>query len=114
MNTQMTRLNSNYEQLGHVMGVNQFRTFYRVILPLCLPTVVDIFFYLFVNTLTTISAVIFLYSSDTTLASITIMNMDDAGDIASASAMGTIIFIIAISAKLIQNCILTYITNRNC
>jgi iron(III) transport system permease protein len=35
----------------------------------------------------TVSAVIFLYTADTKLASVAVVNMDDAGDTASAAAM---------------------------
>ena len=43
--------------------------------------------YLFVNAMTTVSAVVFLYSPETTLAAIAVLNMDDAGDVAPAAAM---------------------------
>ena len=42
--------------------------------------------------MTTVSAVVFLYSPDTSLASVAVLNMDDAGDIAPAAAMGMMIF----------------------
>ena len=45
--------------------------------------ILDISIYLFVNAMTTISAVIFLYSTDTMLAAISIINMDEAGFIAA-------------------------------
>jgi iron(III) transport system permease protein len=36
--------------------------------------------------------VVFIQSADTALASIAVLNMDDAGDIAPAAAMGMMIF----------------------
>ena len=48
--------------------------------------------------MTTVSAVVFLYSADTTLASISVLNMDDAGNTANAAAMG--MTIVATSAVL--------------
>ena len=42
--------------------------------------------------MTTVSAVVFLYSSKTTLVSVAVLNMDDAGDIAPAAAMVMMIF----------------------
>jgi len=41
--------------------------------------------------MTTVSAVVFLYSADTKLASIAVLNMDDAGKTANAYAMGMLI-----------------------
>ena len=52
--------------------------------------------------MTTVSAVIFLYSPDTTLASVAVLNMDDAGDVAPAAAMGMMIFYTNVSARLIH------------
>ena len=41
--------------------------------------------------MTTISAVVFLYSPDTVLAAIAILNLDEAGEIGPAAAMATLI-----------------------
>ncbi len=54
-------------------------TFARVTVPICLPAILDIAVYLFVNAMTTVSAVIFLYGPDTKLASIAVVHMDEAG-----------------------------------
>src|SRR3546814_4282743 len=69
-----------------------FHRLFRVVtVPVCLPTILDISIYLFVNAMTTVSAVVFLYAPTTTLASVAVLNMDDAGDIAPAAAMGMMI-----------------------
>jgi iron(III) transport system permease protein len=57
---------------------------------------------MFVNALTTVSAVIFLYGADSKLASIAIVHMDEAGAIASAAAMATVIMVTAIGVKLLH------------
>ena len=49
--------------------------------------------------MTTVSAVVFLYSPDTTLAAIAVLNMDDAGDIAPAAAMATLILVTSIVVR---------------
>jgi len=64
-----------------------------VTVAVCLPTVLDIARYYFVNAMTTISAVVFLYSPKTTLASISILQLDEAGAIGSAAAMATLIVV---------------------
>jgi iron(III) transport system permease protein len=50
--------------------------------------------------MTTVSAVVFLYSANTNLASVAILNMDDAGDIAPAAAMGMMIFYTNASVRI--------------
>ena len=57
--------------------------------------------YLFVSAMTTVSAVIFLYSPDTVLASVAVLNMDDAGDIGPAAAMSTLILVTSIVVSLL-------------
>ena len=68
-------------------------------LPVCLPAVLDIAMYLFVNAMTTVSAVVFLYSPTTTLAAIAVLNMDDAGDVAPAAAMAMMIFVTSAAVR---------------
>ena len=75
-----------------LLRVPVWRTFGRVTLPVCLPAVLEIAIYLFVNAMTTVSAVVFLYAPDTTLAALAVLNMDDAGDVAPAAAMAMLIF----------------------
>ena len=55
--------------------------------PVCVPAILDISMYLFLNAMTTVSAVVFLYSTDTTLASVAVLNMDDQGELPFAAAM---------------------------
>ena len=74
----------------------------RVTVPVCLPAILDISIYLFVNAMTTVSAVVFLYSTNTALASVAVLNMDDAGDIAPAAAMGMMIFYTNAAARIIH------------
>ena len=52
--------------------------------------------------MTTVSAVVFIYGPDTNLASVAVLNMDDAGDIAPAAAMGMMIFYTAASVRLVH------------
>ena len=49
------------------------KTFWRVTLPICMPALIDMARYFFINAMTTISAVVFLYSPETKLASIAIL-----------------------------------------
>lgn len=99
--TTLLQINPHYEAAGTVSGVNRSITFYKVIVPLSQSTLVDTFFYLFTNALTTVSAVIFLYGPNTMLASIAVLNMDDAGDLAAASAMGSVLLLTALSARAV-------------
>jgi iron(III) transport system permease protein len=79
--------------------------FWRVTLPVCLPPIFDISIYLFVNAMTTVSGVIFLYSYDTTLASVSAIHLDEQGDVAGAAAMAMLIVYVSIAVRLLHTII---------
>ena len=94
--TALKQLDHEFEAVSASLKVSLLRTMGRVTVPICLPAVLDISIYLFVNAMTTVSAVIFLYSTDTKLAAVTIINMDESGFTAAAAAMA--VTIVATSA----------------
>lgn len=89
--TALKQLDTEFENVSASMGVSPWRTFMAVTVPLCLPAILDIAIYLFVNAMTTVSAVVFLYAPATKTASVAVLNMDDAGETAAAAAMAMMI-----------------------
>ncbi|MGR4991692.1 putative 2-aminoethylphosphonate ABC transporter permease subunit [Vibrio rotiferianus] len=100
--TALKQLPSEIEATAASVKLPQYKLFFKVTLPVCLPAILDIATYLFVNALTTTSAVVFLYSTDTIPASVSILNMDDAGQTGAAAAMAVMIMIAAAIAKIVQ------------
>lgn len=100
--TSLKQIDREFEAVSASLKVPFWRTFARVTVPICMPSILDIAVYMFVNALTTVSAVIFLYGADSKLASIAVVHMDEAGAIASAAAMGTIVMLTAIGVKLLH------------
>ncbi len=66
--TALKALDGEFESVSASLKVPFYKTFYRVTVPVCLPAILDIGRYMFVNAMVTISAVVFLYSADTQLA----------------------------------------------
>jgi len=95
------QLDPVFESVSASLKVSALRTYCRVTLPMCLPAVLSCARFLFVSAMTTVSAVIFLYSPDTVLASVAVLNMDDAGDIGPAAAMSTLILVTSIVVSLL-------------
>ncbi len=89
--TALKALDGEFEAVSASLKVPFFKTFWRVTLPICTPALVDIARYFFINAMTTISAVVFLYAPETRLASIAILNMDEAGELSPAAAMAVLI-----------------------
>ena len=98
--TALKQLDGEFEAVSSSLKVSLLRTMVRVTVPVCLPAVLDISIYLFVNAMTTVSAVIFLYSTDTKLAAVTIINMDESGFTAAAAAMAMTIVATSAAVKI--------------
>jgi iron(III) transport system permease protein len=90
--TALKQMDGEFEAVSMSLKQPFWRTLGRISVPVCFPAMAEVWIYLFVNAMTTVSAVVFLYSSTTTLSSIAVLNMDDAGDVAPAAAMGMMIF----------------------
>jgi len=100
--TALQQMDREFESVSASLKQPTLKLFSRVTVPVCMPAVLDISIYLFVNAMTTVSAVVFLYSPKTSLASIAVLNMDDAGDIAPAAAMGMMIFYTNAAARILH------------
>ena len=89
-----------FESVSLSLKIPIYKMFWRVTLPVCLPPIFDISIYLFVNAMTTVSGVIFIYSYDTTLASVSSIHLDEQGDVAAAAAMAMLIVYVSIGVRL--------------
>ncbi|ATF15031.1 putative 2-aminoethylphosphonate ABC transporter permease subunit [Brevibacillus sp. HB1.4B] len=95
----LKKLDPEFEQAAESMGISQTKLMWRVTIPVCMPAIVEMAVYFFINSMVTISAVVFLYAADFKLASVSIVNMDDAGDVAPAAAMSVLIVFLNIIAR---------------
>lgn len=103
--TALKQMDAEFEAVAMSLKQPFWRMLRRVSTPICMPAISEIWLYYFVNAMTTVSAVVFLYSPQTQLASIAVLNMDDAGDIAPAAAMGMMIFYTNIAAQVLYRLI---------
>lgn len=110
--TALKALDSEFEAVSASLKVPFFKTFWRVTLPICTPALIDIARYFFINAMTTISAVVFLYSPDTKVASIAILNLDEAGEIGAAAAMAVLIAAASALATLLFMALAWWVNRR--
>ena len=89
--TALKQMDQEFESVSASLKTPFFRSFQKITVPICMPAILDISVYLFLNAMTTVSAVIFLYSANTRLASVAVLNMDDQGELAMAAAMAMMI-----------------------
>jgi iron(III) transport system permease protein len=102
MLTALKQVDPDFESVSDSLKASRFRTLWRVTVPLCMPAILDVSIYFFLSAMTTVSAVVFLYSSHTSLASIAVLNMDDAGEFAHAIAMAVVISATCVGARVVH------------
>lgn len=97
----LKKLDREYENVAESMSVPFWTVFFKVSMPMSINAILEVFNYFFVNSMVTVSAVVFLYTAASKPASIAILNMDDNGDYAAAAAMSILIFLINICVRTI-------------
>ena len=100
--TALKQIDPEFESVSASLKVPIWRTFGRVTAPICLPAILDIAIYLFVNAMTTVSSVIFLYAPDTKLASVAAVNIEETGATAAAAALCIVIVITSAAVKALH------------
>ncbi|HEY9101905.1 putative 2-aminoethylphosphonate ABC transporter permease subunit [Chitinimonas sp.] len=103
LTTSLRQIDPEIEAVARSLRRPWWRSCLQVTLPISLPALLDVARYLFVSSMTTVSCVIFLYTPDTVLASVAVLNMDDAGDTAAAAAMASLIVASSLCATLLIN-----------
>lgn len=101
MTNEMKKIDKEYENASEMMGVPWHGVIRRVIIPLSLPAILEGFSYYFVNSMMTVSAVVFLYFPTTRLATISMINKADIGEMAAASAVAVMIIITNIVFRVV-------------
>ncbi|PEK43904.1 putative 2-aminoethylphosphonate ABC transporter permease subunit [Bacillus toyonensis] len=99
--TALKKLDREFELVSQSMGIPFYKTFFRVTVPMCLPAILEMVMYYFVNSMVTVSAVVFLYAADFKLAAVSIVNMDDAGNVAPAAAMSVLVVVTNIVVRVV-------------
>lgn len=88
-----------FEPIGESLDAPFYRTFWRVIVPLGLPTMISIATYFFLNSLVTLSALVFLFVPGKEVGALMVMFLDDAGETAQAMAMALLILAIGLISR---------------
>ena len=101
MVTALKSIDPEFESVAASLKVPFHVTFWRVTLPICLPTLLDVSRYFFINAMTTISAVVFLYGPHTKVAAVAILNLDEAGETGPAAAMAVLIAAVSATVTLL-------------
>ncbi|MCE5330144.1 putative 2-aminoethylphosphonate ABC transporter permease subunit [bacterium] len=111
-NTALKKIEREFENVSYSMSIPVYKTFLKVTVPLSITAIMENLMYIFVNSMTTVSAVIFLYTSQLKLASIAVIHMEEGGSIASAAAMANLIVLTNVAVRIIYEIILKKIRRK--
>lgn len=96
----LSKMNPAWETTGELMGDSWIKTIKRVVLPNSASTVVEMFSYFFINSMVTISAVIFLVSTQTMVVTSKMKELQHYAKFVDIFVLSLLIFITNISVKL--------------
>ena len=99
--TALKQMDRKFESVSASLNIPLRRSFFTVTVPVCIPAILDISIYLILNAMTTVSAVILLYSPTTKAASVAAIHMDELGEVASAAAMAMLIVYVCLAVRLL-------------
>ena len=100
--TALKQIDDEFEAASRALGVPFWTTLRRVTVPMAIPAIIDMATFYFVNAMTTVAGVIFIYAATTKVASIAVLALNDTGDDGAASAMAMMIVYTSIAVKLVQ------------
>lgn len=111
--TAIKKIDKELDLVAKSLGVKGMSIFKNVTLPLCLPAVLENFMYLFLNSMVTVSALIFLYTANLKVASISIVQLEDKGSVAEAAALAVMLLLTNIVVKVIYELVKKKINSKN-
>jgi iron(III) transport system permease protein len=94
----LSQLDKSLDEASTTLGANGATTFRRVLMPLMKPAIVGALIYGFVRSMTTVSAIIFLVSGDTEVATTYIIGRVVNGDYGVAIAYSAVLILIMVVA----------------
>lgn len=97
----LSKLDKDLETTGAVLGVPPFRVFTDVMLPPCRDALLDMVSFFFVNSMVTISAVVFLASAATRPLSLLVTQYSDQLDLEAAAVLSFLILAVNFTVRTV-------------
>jgi iron(III) transport system permease protein len=98
--TSLKQMDREFESVSTSLKVPLMRSYMRVTVPVCMPTILDVSMYLFLSSMTTVSTVIFLYGPTAKVASVAAIHLAESGESAVAAAMAMLIVYACIVVRI--------------
>ncbi|MBA4508034.1 ABC transporter permease subunit [Clostridium sporogenes] len=95
-----SKMNPAWETTGELLGDTWIKTVIRVIIPSSISTIVEMFSYYFINSMVTISAIIFLVTARTSVITSNIKQLQHFGNFNEIFVLSILIFVTNIFIKI--------------
>jgi iron(III) transport system permease protein len=96
--TAVKQVSRTFDEASATLGGTHLRTLARVTVPLVWPALVSVGVFFFLRSMVTLSALIFLYTPATQVAAVSVLLLDDAGQLSQAAAFSTCIMGVVVAA----------------
>ena len=96
----LNKVNKTYEDLGATYDINTMKITYKVLIPVTKGTILEMFSYIFVNSMMTISAVAFLYNSSTMPLSLLINRYENSLMLEETAIISLLILVVNLIVKM--------------
>jgi len=98
--TSVKQISHTFDEASTMLGAGLLRTLAKVTLPMIWPSVVSVGVFFFMRSMVTLSAVIFLITPATQLAAVSVLLLDDAGNLNQAAAFSVCILLVVVASLL--------------
>jgi len=96
--TSVKQISHTFDEASATLGAGFLRTMRRITLPIIWPSVVSVGVFFFMRSMVTLSAVIFLITPATQLAAVSVLLLDDAGQMNQAAAFSVCIIGVVVAS----------------
>ena len=111
--TAVKQVSGTFDEASATLGAGYLRTFARVTLPIIWPAAVSVGVFFFMRSMVTLSALIFLYTPATQVAAVSVLLLDEAGQMSQAAAFSTCIMAVVMASLLLFQGLLRLTGVRN-
>lgn len=96
--TSLKQISTSFEESSKCLGAGFFHTLRHIVIPLMLPTILAVAVFLFMRSMVSLAAAIFLVTPKVEVASVTIMRLDETGLQGQAAAFATAVIAVVLTA----------------
>ncbi len=111
--TSINQISRVFDEASTSLGGGFLKTLWNVILPIIGPSIISVGVFFFVRSMVTLSAVIFLVTPATQVAAVSVLLLDDAGNVNQAAAFSVCIMLVVALALLLFQLVLRVTGRKN-